>query len=263
VYANNSTFFEVVAIKSQGSGGGKFTVRRIRGKVDPGLHWVLVEGSGPESITGYQTLLDLYLAGGMFMHPIALLGLGTMIMLFNCIWIYRRKRQCPTQFAEAAEQLLDKGDLEQFEALAMKEKGMLASICRALTDRFTSSTPEDIKNRCEIAAGVQINRLRIPVKALNLAAGAAPLLGLLGTIVGMVIVFEAVAGETGAAKAQALASGIRVKLFCTAGALCVARTSPVQLLLLQPEAGLADRRVRDAHGRFPAQAAAVETALAR
>jgi biopolymer transport protein ExbB len=88
--------------------------------------------------------------------------------------------------------------------------------------RLEHSTMEDIKHRVEVAAGKQVARLRIPVKAMNLVAVAAPLLGLLGTIIGMVIVFEAVAGSTGAAKASALASGIRVKLFSTATALMVA-----------------------------------------
>lgn len=91
-----------------------------------------------------------------------------------------------------------------------------------MADRFEDSTPEEIKARAEIAAGGLIGKLRVPTKALNLIAAAAPLLGLLGTIVGMVIVFEAVASATGAAKAQALAAGIRVKLFCTAMALSVA-----------------------------------------
>ena len=60
---------------------------------------------------------------------------------------------------------------------------------------------EDIKERANIAAGAYLNRLRFPVRALNLISVAAPLLGLLGTIVGMVIVFEGVAGAGAAHRA--------------------------------------------------------------
>ena len=91
-----------------------------------------------------------------------------------------------------------------------------------MVDHYETSTIQQLKERGEIAASRQVQRLRIPVKALNLISVAAPLLGLLGTIVGMVIVFNAVASATGASKAAALAAGIRVKLFSTASALIVA-----------------------------------------
>ena len=223
VYRNEQkTFFKVTGIASKGSQGGEFSVQRTAGKSDPDRKFQRVSGTGPVTIVSRITLLDLYLAGGIFMHPIALAGVAVILLALNCVWIYRQKVQIPPRFVEDARKALDAGDVEKFEDLALKERGLFPGICRALADRFEDSTPEEIKNRAEIAAGGLINRLRVPTKALNLIAAAAPLLGLLGTIVGMVIVFEAVASATGAAKAQALAAGIRVKLFCTAMALSVA-----------------------------------------
>lgn len=160
--------------------------------------------------------------GGPFLHPIAVLFVVMIVLAINSILLYRREKQCPTQFLAQAEQALEAGDLEKFKTLANSTSGFFPAVCRAVVDRFESSNVDDIKFRCEVAANRQINKLRIPIKALNLIAVAAPLLGLLGTIVGMVIVFEAVAGATGAAKASALASGIRVKLFSTASVLMVA-----------------------------------------
>ncbi len=118
--------------------------------------------------------------------------------------------------------LLGSKQIAQFEELAMNQKGLFAHICRAMGHRFDVSSTQQIKERCEVVAGKQITRLRLPVKILNLCAAAAPLIGLMGTIYGMIIVFEAVAGSQGAAKAAALAAGIRVKLFCTLFALCIA-----------------------------------------
>ena len=223
VYRNEQkTFFKVTGIQSKGSQGGEFSMQRTAGKAEPDRKFQRVSGSGPVTIVARITLLDLYVMGGFFMHPIALMGMLVILLALNCVWIYRRNAQIPPRFVEEARKALDAGDVEKFEDLALKERGLFPGICRALADRFDSSTPEEIKSRAEIAAGGLIGKLRVPTKALNLIAAAAPLLGLLGTIVGMVIVFEAVASATGAAKAQALAAGIRVKLFCTAAALSVA-----------------------------------------
>ena len=223
VYRNEQkTFFKVTGIQSKGSQGGEFSVQRTAGKAEPDRKFQRVSGVGPVTIVARITLLDLYVMGGFFMHPIALMGMLVILLALNCVWIYRRNAQIPPRFVEEARKALDAGDVEKFEDLALKERGLFPGICRALADRFDSSTPEEIKSRAEIAAGGLIGKLRVPTKALNLVAAAAPLLGLLGTIVGMVIVFEAVASATGAAKAQALAAGIRVKLFCTAAALSVA-----------------------------------------
>jgi len=223
VYRNDQkTFFKIVEIPSKGSKGGIFVVERTAGSTDPDRKFHRVSGLGPVTLASRLTLLDIYLLGGMFMHPIALLGIFTIILSLNCLWIYRRKAQCPQAFVDASWKALQNRDLVEFDRLAKAERGLFPAICRTLTDRWETSTVEDIEGRAESVAATHINRLRTPVKTLNLIAAAAPLLGLLGTIVGMVLVFEAVAGATGAAKAQALAAGIRVKLFCTAAALTVA-----------------------------------------
>lgn len=222
IYKNEDSSFKVSGIASKGPKGGKFFVQRISGKTDPQRKWRRLSGNGPVNIASRVTLIDLYIQGGAFLHPIALLFIAMIILAINCIIVDRQSRQCPGRFVAEAESALQAGDLKKFEALSVKNTGLMASICRALIDRFDYSTLEDIKYRVETIAGRQIGRLKIPVKALNLIAVAAPLLGLLGTIVGMVMVFEAVAGASGAAKASALAAGIRVKLFCTAAALCVA-----------------------------------------
>lgn len=222
-YKNDEkTFFKVASIDSKGAKGGTFILERTNGAAEPGKKFTKINGEGPAAILARTTMIDIYLQGGGFLHPIAFLFVVVVVLLINSLLIYRNQRQCRAAFIDQAEKALVAGDIKQFDELAAKEKGMLAHICRAMTYRLEHSTMDDIKHRVEVAAGKQIARLRIPVKTMNLIAVAAPLLGLLGTIVGMVIVFEAVAGTTGAAKASALASGIRVKLFCTAAAMIVA-----------------------------------------
>ena len=223
IYKNDEkTFFKVANILNKGEKGGVFLLERLNGSADPGKKFIKVSGGGPTAIVTRTTLIDLYIQGGPFLHPIAFLFIVMVVLFINSLLLYRQSRQCPAKFVEEAEKALLAGEMKQFEELANKEQGMMAHVCRAMVYRLEHSTMEDIQHRVEVAAGKQVGRLRIPVKAMNLVAVAAPLLGLLGTIIGMVIVFEAVAGSTGAAKASALASGIRVKLFSTATALMVA-----------------------------------------
>jgi biopolymer transport protein ExbB/TolQ len=223
VYKNDEkTFFKVANILNKSSTGGAVMLERLNGATDPGKKLSKVSGNGPAAIVVRTTLIDLYIQGGVFLHPIAFLFVVMIVLLINSMLLYRKSRQCPDQFVAEAEKALLAGEMKQFEELANKENGMMAHVCRAMVYRLEHSSLEDIKHRVEVAASKQVSRLRIPVKAMNLIAVAAPLLGLLGTIVGMVIVFEAVAGTTGAAKASALAAGIRVKLFSTATALIVA-----------------------------------------
>ncbi len=223
IYKNNQSAFKVVSIKSKGSEGGTFTVERIAGKLDPGQSWARSSGLGPTSMISRETLWDMYLSSGAIMHAIAVCLLLTIITGLNSAWIYRRSRQCPTQFLEPARSLLGKNDIDGFRDMAMQEKGLFGHICRAMAVRFDTSTVDDIKQRCDVEGGQQIRLLRAPLKALGLIAAIAPLLGLLGTVIGMVTCFESVAYEAASAsKSQTLASGIRVALFTTAGGLCVA-----------------------------------------
>jgi biopolymer transport protein ExbB len=222
-YRNEDTVYELSAIKTNQNGkGGEFTAKRIDGQTNPQRRWVRVTGAGPLNISMRTTLMDLYKQGGVFLHPIALLFIAVVILTVNGIIVYRSKVQCPSDFVAAADEALMKGDMQKFRELSQNAKGLMAFICRQIVRNVDVFPIAEVRNQVRTATITQVSRLRIPVRTLNLIAVAAPLLGLLGTIVGMVLVFEGVAGTSGAAKASILAAGIRVKLFSTATALIVA-----------------------------------------
>jgi hypothetical protein len=107
-------------------------VQRILGQSDPQRRWVRLSGSGPVRLSSVLSLLDLYIQGGPFLHPIAVLFAIMVILAVNGLFIYRRGRICPDDFAAAAEQALVRKDLAGFEALAKKTKGLLPVMCRAM-----------------------------------------------------------------------------------------------------------------------------------
>jgi biopolymer transport protein ExbB len=223
IYKNNQSSFKVVSIRSKGSEGGRFTVERIGGKNDPIRTWSRTSGLGPSSIISRETLWDLYLQGGVLMHFILACAVITIILGLNCAWVFRVGRHCPPRFIEPARACLQRSDIPGFQQLAQREKGLFGHICRAMAVRFDTSTLADVTSRAELEGARQVRRLRLPLEGLSLIAAVAPLLGLLGTVIGIVISFEAVAFDAAsAAKAQALALGIRMALFTTLGGLCVA-----------------------------------------
>jgi biopolymer transport protein ExbB len=223
IYKSNGSYFKVKDISSKGKSGGRFSAERTAGRFDPSRSWSRVSGLGPLTIVTRETLFSLYMDGGWVMHAISFVLLVCIIITLNSFWVYRRRKQCPPRFVEAGRSALAKGDLAQLEELAIRERGLFPAVCRAMVADFSISTVDDIKTRCESKANEEINLLRLPLRALNLSAVIAPLLGLLGTVIGLVMCFESLQYEAAsAAKSQLLAAGVRVALFTTVYGLTVA-----------------------------------------
>ena len=232
IYKNNGSYFEIVAIASKGDDGGEFTVKRKYGSNDPVRTWSRVHGLGPQTIRSRETLWSWFLGGGVIMYPIAFLGLVMIVIAVNSLWVYRREKQCSSRFVLSAREAIERGDVQGFEELGRQQQGLFAGVCRAMVTNFRTSTVDDIKARCEMEAVRQVNLLRIPLKALNFIAVVAPLLGLWGTVWGLMDCFESVAegatlagtatGTAAAGKAYSMADGIRVALRTTFLGLFVA-----------------------------------------
>jgi biopolymer transport protein ExbB len=216
-------------------------VRRIAGSRDPSQSWSRVSGLGPLTIRSRRTMFDWYLAGGHVMHFISFFLLLTILILFNSLWIYRRAKQCPASFLDAARRAATAGDVERLKELAASHRGMLAGICRAMTANFPTSTVADIQGRCEAEARRQISLLRMPLKTLTFNAAISPLLGLFGTVLGIIMCFARVKEAGGAASAgniQYLAGGIEVALLTTLFGLAVAMFSLVVYFIFNQKLNL-------------------------
>jgi len=223
IYKSNASFFKVTRINSQGSRGGEFLVERAYGAAEPGQKWNRVSGLGPLTVVSRMTLWDWFRAGGFLMYVIAGVLFLVLLIVLNAIWIYWPWMHCYGDFVGKVRGAVADGDLHRFRDLAARKWGLFGAVCRAMVQNFNTSTVEDMKDRCEAVALRVISLLRIPLRMLTWSAAVAPLLGLLGTVIGIIMCFAALEMEqASAAKAQGLAAGIKVALLTTAWGLIVA-----------------------------------------
>lgn len=170
-------------------------------------------------------ILELLIDGGHLMWPIFLMSL--LVVTFGVergLGLRRHKVLPPQLVAGLGELAGQKGGLDPRKAYKLCQtypsaaanviKGMLLKVGRPHTEVEHAVTEA---NEREAA------RLYANVRWLGLAAGVSPLLGLLGTVWGMIQAFSVTANlPTGANKSQALAEGIYVALVTTFAGLAVA-----------------------------------------
>ena len=165
-------------------------------------------------------MLEIIIAGGWLMVPILLCSTLSVAIIIERFWTLRRSKVTPeglnTMVEEwAARHELDSGHLEQ-----IKNESPLGRIySAALINRKRSR--EVIKEAVEDTGRHVVHDLERFLNTLGTIAGISPLLGLLGTVVGMIKVFSAIM-ISGVGDANVLAGGISQALITTAAGLTVA-----------------------------------------
>lgn len=223
IYRSGQSFFKVVSVRPKGVEGGRFVMERLRGRMDAGTQWNRISGEGPVTIVSRLTMLDRFLSGGVVMYPIAFLLLLLLIVTIRSLLYYRVALHCPSSFSSACARAIEAGNLKQFEDLSVAQKGLLAHTCRVMVANIRRLTIDEIKARVEAEAIHEVGRLSFPLRMMNFIAVAAPLLGLLGTVLGMITCFDSLSGEAATqSKAMVMAAGIKQALLTTAFGLIVA-----------------------------------------
>jgi len=135
-----------------------------------------------------------------------------------------------------ALQKLDAGDAEAAEKLLIKSRSHLAPVL----SRALGSVERAEQSRVEAEAAARLDRLESGFRVLDSIAQIAPLLGLFGTVLGMIAAFQALQEAGASVDPSILAGGIWVALMTTAAGLAVAM--PTSLLLTFLESRVAKDR---------------------
>ena len=175
-------------------------------------------------------LVDQFSKGGPMMYPLLLCSLMALGVIIDRLWNLMRvpNEEEAEQQLNAAEEVLknqgEEGAVEHFR----KGRGVLNFVFAALVKRYDSlvlenrTDIEDMRQELitttEEAGEIFLGRL---LNALGTIGVLSPLMGLLGTIIGMIRAFDAIA-RAGAGDPAAVASGISEALITTATGLIVA-----------------------------------------
>jgi biopolymer transport protein ExbB len=177
----------------------------------------------------YSTVVRFFQDGGIFMYPIALvLAVGTAVALERYLYLSREKFT-NRRVWEQLMPVLQSGKYQQAAATTGKSNVPLAKILNYGLGRLRSARRrEDIEIAMDEGLMEVIPRLERRTHYLAAFANIATLLGLLGTIIGLIQAFTAVANAGPAERAELLSSSISVAMNTTAFGLIVA----IPLLLL-------------------------------
>ncbi|HEC16079.1 MAG TPA: MotA/TolQ/ExbB proton channel family protein [Sedimenticola sp.] len=185
-------------------------------------------------------MLELVKAGGWLMAPIIACSVIAVAVIFERLWVLRRRRVLPPNLVARVWQLQKNGQLSSQQIDVIRRSSPLGRILAAgLINRRHSR--EVMKESIEEVGRQVVHELERYLNTLGTIASIAPLLGLLGTVIGMIEVFAAIVGA-GVGNPGELAGGISKALITTAAGLSVAIPA---IIAHRYFGGLVDRLVVD------------------
>ena len=165
-------------------------------------------------------MLELIKAGGWVMLPILLLAVVAMAIIIERFWSLRRKEVLPPGLGDEVREWARGRQLDPAHIEVLRRNSPLGEILAAALD-MRYRPRELIKERVEDVARHVMHQMDRFMNTLGTIASVSPLLGLLGTVFGMIQMFLKIL-TTGVGDVNQLAGGIGQALISTAAGLCVA-----------------------------------------
>ncbi|MBK5929528.1 MotA/TolQ/ExbB proton channel family protein [Halochromatium salexigens] len=165
-------------------------------------------------------MLDLLKAGGWLMVPILLCSVAAMAIVIERFWALRRQRIMPDGLVTQIWQWQQHQQLDDERIDAIRRGSALGRMLAAgLVNRFHAR--EVMKEAIQETGRHVVSGMERYLSTLGTIAAVTPLLGLLGTVIGMIDVFSVIM-DVGVGDPGVLAGGISQALITTAAGLSVA-----------------------------------------
>lgn len=190
-----------------------------------------------------KNLLEVMRDGGPLMIPIGVCSFILLVFVFERAISLRRGRVIPRYFVRRFLEQLRDGRLDREAALGLCQgnRSPAAEVFAAAVKKWGRPSVE--VEQAIIDSGERVaNDLRRYLRLLNGLSTVSPLLGLLGTVCGMIQAFNAIAAADALGRPVLLAGGIGQALLTTASGLCVAIPALIAYLFF---AGRVDRLIMD------------------
>ena len=170
----------------------------------------------------FQHTLSFFQHGGVFMAPLALLSLISVSFILERGFALRRNKILPENLKASINALEIGGSTQTIEDLTVRGGSTLARLVRTCLEHLPWSKAENVE-AVQTNARSEVVHMERGLIILEITVGISPLLGLLGTVSGLVVVFGNIgSGGSIAAEGAVLARGIAEALNTTVAGLVIA-----------------------------------------
>ena len=171
---------------------------------------------------GEKSIIDMFRAGGWAMYPLTLLSIGGFGLIVYNFMAVRPEPILNTSATVQIDKALEELDIEKVKSICQESPSPTTSIIEAGMARVDVNNydPEQVKEAIEESSAEELSGPFVLINYLSVVGSLSPMVGLLGTVSGMVKAFNVIEAE-GAGSAQALAGNISEALITTATGMIV------------------------------------------
>ena len=168
-----------------------------------------------------MAILRFIQAGGFVMYPLLLLSLVAVVVIIDRIMAYRLLGGLAPGLLDETIKLCKNGQYDQAEKACASRPGPLAASLSIILQHQKRPVSE-VERMVEETGQEYFIRLEQKLSVLDTTTTISPLLGLLGTIVGMIGTFNAIASQQGRGNTDSILSGVGEALYATATGISIA-----------------------------------------
>ncbi|WP_185140157.1 MotA/TolQ/ExbB proton channel family protein [Reichenbachiella versicolor] len=173
-----------------------------------------------EEVIEQISLLDLVLKGGYMIAPIVLLSLAATYIFIERLMTIRDAAKTPDNLLTDIKSKVLEGRINDAQALCIATSTPIARMLEKGLTRIGNPL-QSIEASIENVGKIEVYKLEKNLSYLATISGAAPMIGFLGTVTGMIQAFMSIAQEEGAVSPKLLSSGIYEAMITTAAGLLV------------------------------------------
>ncbi len=166
------------------------------------------------------SVIDLAIKGGFMMIPIILWSLAAIYIFVERVLTINKANQSPEAFIARIKEMVLRGDVNGAKLLCSQFDSPIARMIEKGVARIGSPL-KTIEASIENVAKLELFKLEKNLSILATISGSAPMMGFLGTVIGMVSAFIAIAQEEGSVSPKLLSSGIYTAMITTVAGLVV------------------------------------------
>lgn len=183
-----------------------------------------LEKNVPQAIKE-SSLMDILAKGGLVMIPLGLLSFFTVLMILTFLMTIRRNAVVSDSFMNKVDDLIKNRDIQGLKNLSANEGQCMARVTQKVSDyllKNKTATMEEVREVIEVEGSRQGSALIRKIAYLADIGSIAPMIGLLGTVIGMMKSFVEI-GSSGVqgVKQMQLAVGVSEALTTTASGLAI------------------------------------------